>query len=40
MYTTDGLPDHFLSQGLVRTEGGEGLTRVMDIDYVYRDDGT
>lgn len=39
-YTTDGLPDHFLSQGLVRTEGGEGLTRVMDIDYVYRDDGT
>lgn len=39
-YTPDESPDHFLSQGLVRTEGGEWLERVMEIDYVYRDDGT
>lgn len=39
-YTKEGVPDHFLSGGTVRTEGGEGYVRVMEIDYIYRDDGT
>ncbi len=39
-YTPAGMPDHFKSQGLIRTEAGEFLETVMGIDYVYRDDNT
>lgn len=41
-YTPEGKPDHFRSQGKIVTqvEVGEVEVTVMEIDYVYRDDGT
>lgn len=40
-YTPDGRPDYFKSQGIMEWEEGyEELTTLLEVNYVYRDDGT
>lgn len=44
-YTSNGLPDYFCYQGVVEARGENGetpkeLSTVVEIDYIYRDDGT
>lgn len=39
-YTESGKPDHFIYQGLMEDDGVEYLGNLVEINYIYREDGT
>lgn len=39
-YTESGKPDHFLAQGMTDDCGVETLSNLVEIDFIYREDGT